>query len=111
MTENKKYETLQEFWPFYLREHSNKMNRIFHFIGTTCALVFIVSAIFYLNAWYLLGALFSGYLFAWIGHFFLEKNRPATFIYPFKSFVSDWRMYFYTITGQLGKELEKAGVK
>ncbi len=111
MTETKKYETLQEFWPFYLREHSNKMNRGLHFIGTSIALFWIVSAVFFLNPWYLLGAMFSGYLFAWIGHFFIEKNRPATFTYPFKSFISDWKMYFYTLTGQIGKELQKAGVK
>ncbi|EQA47182.1 PF06127 family protein [Leptospira broomii serovar Hurstbridge str. 5399] len=111
MSQETNYTTLGEFWPFYLREHSNKLNRILHFIGTSIALGWIISAVAFLNPWYLLGALFSGYLFAWIGHFFVEKNRPATFTYPIKSFLSDWRMFFYTITGQLGKELQKAGVK
>ncbi|TGK09895.1 DUF962 domain-containing protein [Leptospira fletcheri] len=111
MSEEIQYNTLGEFWPFYLREHSNKFNRFLHFVGTSIALAWILSSIVFLNAWYLLGALFSGYLFAWIGHFFVEKNRPATFTYPVKSFLSDWRMFFYTITGQLGKELQKAGVK
>ncbi|WP_108928405.1 DUF962 domain-containing protein [Leptospira johnsonii] len=110
MKETRKYRTLQEFWPFYLREHSNKVNRALHFIGTSAAVLWIVLAVCFLNPWFLLGALFSGYFFAWIGHFFWEKNRPATFIYPFKSFVSDWKMYFYTLTGKIGKELRKAGV-
>ncbi|PJZ68495.1 hypothetical protein CH373_09375 [Leptospira perolatii] len=111
MVEEKKYTTLKEFWPFYLREHSNPLNRFLHFVGTSIALAWILSAVAFLNPWYLLGALFSGYLFAWTGHFFVEKNRPATFTYPFKSFVSDWIMFFYILTGQIGKELQKAGVK
>ena len=57
-----------------------------------------------------LGALFSGYGFAWVSHFFIEHNRPATFKYPFYSFASDWKMWALWLTGRLGPELEKAGV-
>jgi hypothetical protein len=58
----------------------------------------------------MLGALLSGYGFAWVAHFFIEHNRPATFKYPFYSFASDWKMWAYWLTGRLGPELEKAGV-
>jgi hypothetical protein len=85
--------TYREFWPFYLSEHSSSLNRRLHFVGTTIALVFIVMSIAMVNAAFLLAALVSGYGFAWFGHYFIEKNRPATFKYPMWSFVSDWRMW------------------
>ncbi|AYV54707.1 DUF962 domain-containing protein [Leptospira kmetyi] len=107
----KTYTTFKEFWPFYLGEHSHPVNRALHFVGTSIAIGWILTAIVNLNPFYILAALFSGYFFAWIGHFFVEKNRPATFTYPFKSFMGDWLMYFYILTGQIGKELEKIGKK
>ncbi|HMV76970.1 MAG TPA: DUF962 domain-containing protein [Leptospiraceae bacterium] len=107
----KEYRTLAEFWPFYLSEHSNIWNRRLHFIGSTCALLSIFSVFYFQSALFLLLAPVSGYGFAWFGHFIIEKNRPATFKYPVKSFVSDWIMYFYTWTGKLDSELQKAGVE
>lgn len=109
--ENKTYNTLSEFWPFYLSEHSHRLNRTFHFIGSTFALIFIFMAIKSMDVYFLLAALFSGYGFAWIGHFVIQKNRPATFIYPFKSFISDWKMYFYILTFQIDKELKKYSIE
>jgi len=67
-----------------------------------------VAAAVFLEPWFVLGALLSGYAFAWVGHFFIEKNRPATFTYPLLSFVSDWVMWFYILTGQIGRKLEEA---
>ncbi|BDA80433.1 DUF962 family protein [Leptospira kobayashii] len=99
----KKYKNLTEFFPFYLTEHSNAVNRALHFIGSSLALGFIFAFISSGN-WIALGlALFSGYLFAWIGHFFIEKNRPATFKYPFLSFISDWMMYGRMLVGKIPK--------
>jgi hypothetical protein len=109
--ENKEYKTLEEFWPFYLSEHSHPVNRRFHFIGSFFALFFILSFVISLEFAYLLFALFIGYGFAWIGHFVIEKNRPATFKYPFKSFVSDWKLFYYTLTFQIDKELKKFNIQ
>ena len=92
--------TYKEFWPFYLREHSQLINRRLHFIGTSISLLLIVFAIVESNPGFLILALVNGYGFAWIGHFGFEKNRPATFRYPLWSFISDWRMWFLMLTGQ-----------
>jgi len=102
--------TYAEFWPFYLREHSKPATRGMHYAGSFIAFGFIVGAIVAGRPALLLGALFSGYGFAWVSHFFIEKNRPATFKYPFYSFASDWRMWAMWMAGRLGPELEKAGV-
>ncbi|WCL48953.1 DUF962 domain-containing protein [Leptospira sp. GIMC2001] len=101
------YKTLKEFWPYYLSEHSNPTNRLLHFIGSWIAIGFLICTIYTLNAFFLIGAVLSGYAFAWVGHFLIEKNRPATFKYPFKSLVSDWIMFYYILTGQIQKELDK----
>lgn len=107
----KPYRTFAEFWPFYLGEHALRANRALHFVGTTLALVQIIFALATQRYWMLLTALVTGYAFAWIGHFFLEKNRPATFSYPWFSFVGDWKMWALTCTGQLSKELKRLGLK
>lgn len=95
------FASFSEFYPYYLSEHSNRSCRRLHFVGTSLALGCLAAAILTLNAWWILGALFSGYLFAWIGHFFFEKNRPATFKYPFYSFLGDWVMFKDMLTGKI----------
>jgi len=100
-------QTFEEFWPFYLREHSNRVCRGLHYVGSTLALVWLGMTVALANPWFLLAALVNGYAFAWIGHFFFEKNRPATFKYPLWSFAGDWKMYFCFLTGRMGAQLEK----
>jgi hypothetical protein len=106
-----RYRTMAEFWPFYLREHSRRGTRALHLAGTAVALACVVLAAVLRNPWLLLGALVAGYAFAWVGHFFVEHNRPATFAYPLKSFASDWKMFACFVTGRLGKELDALGLR
>lgn len=103
-----KIETYAEFWPFYLREHSNLTCRVLHYIGSSAAIACLVMLMRTGQPWWFLGGLVSAYGCAWIGHFVFEKNRPATFQYPLWSFFSDWRMVFLAFTFQLRPELEKA---
>ena len=102
--------TFAEFWPFYLREHSLPLTRALHFIGTSISVLFVLGAIALHRPALALGALLSGYAFAWVSHFFVEHNRPATFKYPFFSFAADWKMWALTIAGRLPAELQRAGV-
>jgi hypothetical protein len=81
------------FYPFYLAEHRNRTCRRLHFVGSSLALVCLALLVTTGNPWWLLAGLVCGYGCAWIGHFYFEKNRPATFKYPLYSFAGDWVMY------------------
>ncbi|MDH7798407.1 MULTISPECIES: DUF962 domain-containing protein [unclassified Beijerinckia] len=96
-----RFASFREFYPFYLSEHANRVSRRLHFIGSCGVLVLIAVAILRGNAWWLLAALVCGYGFAWIGHFFFEKNRPATFQHPLYSLMGDWVMFWQILTGKI----------
>ena len=92
--------TLKEFYPFYLKEHSNSTSRILHFIGTSLVLLLIPAALIFNDAKLLILIPFVGYGFAWAGHFFFEKNKPATFQYPGYSLASDFILFWDLLRGK-----------
>ena len=102
--------TFAEFWPFYLREHSLPRTRALHYVGTTLVVMVAVFALMTGRWWFLLAMPLAGYFFAWIAHFTVEKNRPATFTHPLWSLAADFRMWWLWLSGRLAPELEKAGV-
>jgi hypothetical protein len=103
----RRIETYSDFWPFYVCEHANPANRIMHFIGTTTAMVVLIYAISSQIWWLIPLALVAGYGPAWMGHFGIEKNRPASFKYPLWSFISDFRMWSLMLTGRMSAEVER----
>lgn len=105
-----RYASFSEFWPFYLREHARPATRALHYIGTTLVVAVAVGALASGRFWWLLAMPLAGYAFAWLAHFAVEKNRPATFTYPFWSLAADFRMWWLWLTGRLGRELARAGV-
>ena len=100
--------TFEEFWPFYVSQHSLSSTRALHFAGTTMVVAALVVAAVRLSPWWLLATLVLGYGPAWTGHFFFEKNRPATFTYPWWSLRGDFRMYSLMLTGRMQPEIERA---
>ena len=100
-------QTFDEFWPFYVREHSLRSTRIMHFVGTTLGMLVLAGAIAAQQWWLLLAAPIFGYGFAWISHFGIEKNKPASFKYPLWSFLADLKLWGMMLTGRMGAEVER----
>jgi hypothetical protein len=90
----KRFKTLKEFYPYYLSEHQNYTCRVLHFVGTALLFLIIAVAIILSDYRILISLPFVGYGFAWVGHFFFEKNKPATFQYPLFSLASDFLLFF-----------------
>ena len=106
----KTYQTFESFWPFYLREHSRSQTRALHYLGTSLVVLIALLAVLIGRWWLLLAVPIAGYFFAWVAHYGIEKNRPATFTYPLWSLRADFRMWWLWLTGRLGPELKRAGV-
>ncbi|MAE78039.1 MAG: hypothetical protein CMJ85_14345 [Planctomycetes bacterium] len=103
----RKFESFEEFWPYYLGEHENRTNRTLHAIGTTAACVTLGMAAARKSPKLLALAPVLGYAPAWIGHFLIEKNKPATFKHPLWSLKADLRMASLMLTGQLDDEMAR----
>lgn len=105
------FQRFSEFYPYYLGEHQHPLCRALHYCGSTLVLVILGYAL-WTAQWALLWWLpLAGYGFAWVGHFFVEHNRPATFRYPFYSLLGDWVMYAEFLTGRLHTRLAQSDPK
>lgn len=96
-----RYRTFEDFYPFYLGEHSDPRSRALHYLGTSGAAILLGASAVLREPTLLAAVPFAGYGFAWVGHFFFERNRPATFRYPLWSLRGDLRMLFEAATGRL----------
>jgi hypothetical protein len=97
----RQFKSFNDFWPYYLGEHSKPATRFLHGLGTLLALGLIILLVAKGKWWLVPLAFIPGYAFAWAAHFFVEKNRPATFSHPLWSFIGDWKMLFLMLTGKL----------
>jgi hypothetical protein len=104
---SERYQTFRDFWPFYVSQHMNPTTRALHFAGTALVCACLLAALLLSPGW-LAAAPLAGYGFAWVGHFFYEKNRPATFTYPLWSLLGDFRMFWLMLTGRMQPEIERA---
>jgi hypothetical protein len=97
----RRFKSFSEFWPYYLSEHSRPTTRLLHCLGSFTGIGVLIALIVAGKWWLFPLAFVPGYALAWIGHFFIEKNRPATFTYPLWSFMGDWKMIALMLTGRL----------
>ena len=104
----KKYTSFKTFYPYYLSEHASKTNRTLHFCGTTLLLLVLIFGLVNQNYKSFILIPILGYGFAWVGHFFIEKNKPATFTYPLYSLGADFVMFWHILTAQINKKLEES---
>ena len=96
-----RFRTFADFYPFYLSEHTNRVSRRLHLVGTNIAIALLVTSLVTQMWWLVAAAVVQGYAFAWVGNFFFEHNKPATFRYPLFSFIGDWRMWWEIIIGKV----------
>ncbi|MEH6364826.1 MAG: Mpo1-like protein [Pseudomonas marincola] len=96
-----RFQSFAEFYPYYLQEHSNPTYRRLHYVGSLLVLCILAYALVSQQWLWLLAVPLAGYGFAWLGHFVFEKNRPATFDYPFYSLMGDWVMLKDAFTGRI----------
>lgn len=107
MDNTREFRSFADFWPYYLSEHARPATRATHFFGTAVAILMLALLAATGDLWFLLAAAVGGYGPAWISHLFIERNRPATFRYPFWSLLGDFRMFFMASSGRLGAELQR----
>ncbi|CUS49284.1 MAG: putative membrane protein [Idiomarinaceae bacterium HL-53] len=107
-----KFNSFSEFYPYYLKEHSDFRCRFLHYVGSSLVLVELLAFLLTLNGWWLVAIPLTGYGFAWLGHFVFERNKPATFKFPAYSLAADWVMYkdawVYLVTRKRSAAAQKA---
>jgi len=105
MPENPK--SFAEFWPYYVRAHSQRATRAFHFVGTCAGWALLVTAIVLGNPWLALAALVAPYPIVWFSHFFIEHNKPASFGNPWWSWLADQKMVGMMLAGKMAEEVRR----
>jgi hypothetical protein len=95
------YQSFRDFYPFYLSQHSRAATRALHYLGSGLVLAAAMGAAWTGRPALLAAVPLLGYGPAWIGHFFFERNRPASFQYPVYSLTGDFVMLFQAATGRL----------
>jgi hypothetical protein len=103
--------SFSEFWPVYVRAHSEPMTRGLHFVGTLAGWGILAAAIVTGHWWWMVAALVVPYTLAWIGHFFVEHNQPATFEHPLWSWWAGQKMVGMILLGRIGEEVKKAAAR
>ncbi|HJU84650.1 MAG TPA: DUF962 domain-containing protein [Holophagaceae bacterium] len=98
------------FWPIYLAEHRSRRNRALHLAGTLGYLALLAFLLATHRPAWLWTVPVLAYGCAWTGHFFIEKNRPATFQHPWLSLIGDHRMAVLILTGRIGSEFQRLGI-
>ena len=97
--------SFEEFWPRYLRAHSDPRTRLLHVAGTLAGTALVLSAIPSRKPWLLVAGLAAGYGPAWISHAFIERNKPETFRAPLASLKADYIMAWHVLRGTIDDQI------
>ncbi len=89
-----------EFYSFYLSQHRNPICRGLHYAGSSLFLIILIWSLYSASYIAIPGGVVLGYAFAWVGHYFFEHNKPATFQYPLWSLMGDWVMLKDFLSGK-----------
>ena len=108
--EEERLPNFEAFWPYYMGEHSLPETRRLHYVGTCSAMGLVLLSAIVGPGWLAFFAVFMGYGPAWVSHFFIEKNRPATFKYPLWSLFADFKMLWLAARGRLPDELRRLSI-
>jgi len=103
-----RFQSFDDFFAFYVQQHSHPGNRWLHAAGTALGLAVLVSAFALGHPWLALLWIPVAYGLSWTGHFLVEGNRPATFGHPWWAFLSDFRMLALMFTGRLAPWLARS---
>ena len=98
---HRSFANLHEFYGYYLGEHRDRTCRRLHLCGTTLAVLCAAGSAISGRWPLLLAGVLLGYGLAWIGHFFFERNSPATFRHPLRSLACDFLMFRDMLTGRI----------
>ena len=102
-----KYQRFEDFWPYYVSQHTNPLNRKLHFWGTNNLFFWLALAVLRRSLRLAVFAVVSSYAYAWFGHFIVQKNRPATLDFPLLSALGDLRMYVKIWQGTMDAEVAR----
>ncbi|XP_061344416.1 uncharacterized protein LOC133290362 [Gastrolobium bilobum] len=102
------FRSLEDFWVFYMNQHTKPCTRRWHFIGTLFSIILLLCSVL-LSWWFLFLVPFSGYECAIYSHLFVEGNFPSTFRYPFWSVLCNFKMFGFMITGNMDREIKRLG--
>lgn len=95
------------FWPEYVRAHSHPGTRAIHLAGTLAGWALLIAGIALRHWWWIVLALIVSYALAWVSHFFVEHNRPATFEHPLFSWWADQKMVALMLAGKMNAEVRR----
>ncbi|XP_051132262.1 uncharacterized protein LOC127252219 isoform X2 [Andrographis paniculata] len=104
------FRNMEEFWAFYISQHSKRGTRRWHFAGTFCSIMVTVYSVVSCNWWCLMLVPLIGYGMAWYSHFFIEGNVPATFGHPIWSLLCDYKMFGLMLAGRMDAEIKRLAV-
>jgi hypothetical protein len=94
--------TFKDYYSYYMTLHRHPVNRALHVVGNITTVTYAIWCL-YTHAFLLLFLTpLIVYPFAWSGHFFFEKNRPAAWSRPLWAKACDWLMIWDMLRGNSG---------